>query len=70
MGGTLLIIHYIQYRSKSEKVFSPLSLFCSYKCLYENYTIIFVELIILIGLASFLALYSLRQIKFSEDIKE
>ena len=70
MGGTLLIIHYIQYRSKSEKVFSPLSLFCSYRCLYENYTIICIELIILIGLALFLALYSLRQIKLSEDIKE
>lgn len=70
MGGTLLIIHYIQYRSKSEKVFSPLSLFCSYRCLYENYTIICIELIILIGLALFIALYSLRQIKLSEDIKE
>lgn len=59
----ILIIHYIQYRSKSEKIFSPLSIFCSYRCLYENYIIIFIELIILLTILS--CLYILKYSKLS-----
>lgn len=61
--GALLMIHYIQYSSKSEKTFSPLSVFCSYRCLYENYKIIFIEIFILIVLAILLFLYSYRHNK-------
>ncbi len=62
-GGVLLIIHYIQYSSKSEKTFSPLSVFCSYKCLYENYKIIFIEIFTLIVLVMLLFFYSSRHNK-------
>lgn len=62
-GGVLLMIHYIQHRSESEKTFSPLSVFCSYKCLYDNYKIILIETVSLIALAVLLFLYSFKHNK-------
>lgn len=59
-GGALLMIHYIQHCSESEKTFSPLSVFCSYKCLYDNYKIILIETASLIVLAVLLFLCSFK----------
>lgn len=58
---SLLGIHFIQYHSKSEKIFSPLSIFNSYECLYNNYIIIFTELVFLIIFSGFCFLYPIRK---------
>ena len=54
VGGVLLVINYIQHCFKSDKIFSPLSIFCSYRCLYDNYKMIIVYISILVILVMLL----------------
>lgn len=63
----ILILHYIQSRFVSEQIFSPLSIFSSYKCLYDNYKNIFIEILELLVFIGILIVCSLNSNKLVKD---
>lgn len=64
-GVIILLVHYIQYKTKTNIAFSPLSIFTSYRCLYENYKIILIEIVILLLFIELMIIYSSKHNKFS-----